>query len=90
MMDTKLFIATFISIFVAELGDKTQFAAIAASAQSKSTTTILLAVVLALIFAGSIGVLAGKMIGNYIDPTAIKWVSGGLFILIGVWILVAK
>ncbi len=89
-MDTKLFFATFISIFVAELGDKTQFAAVAASAQSKSTVTILIAVILALSLAGGLGVLAGRFIGELIEPSYIKWISGTLFIVIGAWILLGK
>lgn len=86
-MDLKLFIATFVTIFIAELGDKTQFAAMAASAQSKSTLTVLMAVILALSLAGLIGVLAGRFIGTYFDPQIARYVSGSLFILVGLWVL---
>ncbi len=86
-MDLKLFIATFITIFIAELGDKTQFAAMAASAQSKSTVTVLVAVILALSLAGMIGVFAGRFIGTYFDPQVARYVSGGLFIAVGLWVL---
>lgn len=89
-MDYKLFIATFATIFLAELGDKTQFAAVAASAGSKSTFTVLLAVVLGLSTAGALGVVAGRFIGMHLSPELMKWMSGSLFILIGVWILVFR
>ena len=86
-MDWKVFLTTFGTIFIAELGDKTQFAAIAASAGSSSKFSVLLGVVLALSFAGILGVLAGSLLGEFIDPSVMKWVSGGLFIAVGVWII---
>lgn len=86
-MDYKLFLATFVTIFLAELGDKTQFAAVAASAGTKSTFTVLLAVVLALSIAGALGVVAGRFIGMHLSPELMRWMSGGLFVIIGVWIL---
>jgi len=89
-MDWKIFATTFATIFLAEMGDKTQFAALAASAGTKSTLTVLAAVVLALALAGALGVLAGRLIGQFIDPQQLKWVSGSLFIAIGIWILVSK
>jgi len=86
-MDLKIFIATFTTIFIAELGDKTQFAAFAAATQTKSIFSVLLGTVLALSIAGTIGVLAGSFLGSFIDPTKMKFFSGGAFILMGVWVL---
>lgn len=87
-MDWKIFGTTFLTIFIAEMGDKTQFAALAASAGTKSTMTVLMAVVLALGLAGALGVICGKFLGQTLDPQMMRWVSGGLFIAIGTWILV--
>jgi putative Ca2+/H+ antiporter (TMEM165/GDT1 family) len=89
-MDWKVFGTTFVTIFIAEMGDKTQFAAMAASSSSKSTLSVLLAVVLALSLAGIIGVVAGRILGSFLDPALMKWVSGIMFISVGVWILLAK
>jgi putative Ca2+/H+ antiporter (TMEM165/GDT1 family) len=60
-VDWGVFLSTFITIFLAELGDKTQFAALAAASQTKSTTSVLLATVLALSVAGTLGVAAGSV-----------------------------
>jgi len=87
-MDWKLFSATFVTIFIAEMGDKTQIAAMAASSQSKSWLPVLLAVVLALSIAGTLGVVAGQVLGSYLKPEIMKWVSGSIFIAVGVWTLV--
>jgi putative Ca2+/H+ antiporter (TMEM165/GDT1 family) len=89
-MDTKLFFTTFLTIFLAEMGDKTQFAALAASSQTKSTWTVLFAVVLGLGLAGAFGVLFGRALGEFVSPYAMKWVSGCLFICVGIWVLVSK
>lgn len=89
-MDWKLFLTTFMTLFIAEMGDKTQFAALAASAGTKNTTSVLLGVILGLSLAGALGVVAGRFIGDVIDPTQMRWFSGGLFIIIGIWVLFSK
>ena len=85
-MDWKLFTATFVAIFVAELGDKTQFAAIAAAAQSKRVIEVLLAVILALSLAGCLGVLFGRLLTSFVDLQVLRYLSGTLFIAMGVWV----
>lgn len=89
-MDWKIFASTFVTIFLAEMGDKTQFAALAASSQTKSTMSVLLAVVLALALAGTLGVLFGRYLSELLNPVTMKWISGGLFIAAGIWILSGK
>ncbi|MCB0357092.1 MAG: TMEM165/GDT1 family protein [Bdellovibrionales bacterium] len=89
-MDWSVFGATFLTIFLAELGDKTQFAAFAVSAQSKSTLSVLLGTVLALAVAGSLGVIFGSFLGKYIDPQKMKFIAGIAFIVMGAWILLKK
>lgn len=89
-MDWKIFASTFITIFLAEMGDKTQFAALAASTQSKSTASVVTAVVLALGLAGVLGVVCGKYLGSIINPQLMRYVSGGLFIGLGIWVLSGK
>lgn len=87
-MDWKLFATTFISILFAEMGDKTQFAAMGLSSSNSSTVSVWLGVVLALAVAGTIGVVAGKLLGQTLPPNTLKWISGSLFIAMGVWTLI--
>ena len=89
-MDWALFASTFITIFIAEMGDKTQFAALAASANSEKIWPVLLAVVLALGLAGTLGVLFGRVLGVYLPAQYLKPISGGLFILMGLWIIIGR
>ena len=89
-MNWSLFISTFMMILVAEMGDKTQLAAMSASANTQGRgefISVWLAAVMALIVAASLGVLAGKLLSQYLTPQITKWVSGVLFIGIGVWTL---
>lgn len=89
-MDWKLFATTFVSIFLAEMGDKTQFAALAASSQTKNTAVVLVAVVLALGMAGALGVVFGRAVGEVLSPNTTRWISGSLFIAVGIWVLTSK
>ncbi|MBI3534741.1 MAG: TMEM165/GDT1 family protein [Deltaproteobacteria bacterium] len=86
MWDWKFFFATFLTIFVAELGDKTQFATLAASSQAKSVWVVLAAVILGLSLAGTIGVVVGKTFAQFINPDVLRYVSATLFITLGIWI----
>ncbi|MDP2691466.1 MAG: TMEM165/GDT1 family protein [bacterium] len=79
------FITTFLAVFLAEMGDKTQLATFGFAAQEGSKLTVFLAASLALITASAIGVLAGSLIGKTIPIHYIKYGSGILFIGIGVW-----
>jgi putative Ca2+/H+ antiporter (TMEM165/GDT1 family) len=89
-MNWQLFVSTFVTIFLAELGDKTQFAAVAASSKAESLKEVLLAVVLALSLAGALGVLAGKALAAVLNPEWMRWISGSMFILVGLWVLISK
>lgn len=86
-MDWSIFWGTFVTIFVAEIGDKTQFAAMAAASQSKTVLPVLLGTVLALSLAGTLGVAFGSVLGKFIDPEKMKLIAGALFILMGAWII---
>ncbi|OGG99628.1 MAG: hypothetical protein A2600_08720 [Candidatus Lambdaproteobacteria bacterium RIFOXYD1_FULL_56_27] len=89
-MEWKIFITTFVTIFLAEMGDKTQFAALAASSETKATYTVMAAVVLALGLAGVLGVIAGRFLGEWVDPQRLKYLSGSLFIAVGIWVVLGR
>ena len=87
-MDPKLLATVFASVFIAELGDKTQLATLLFAADANvSKVSIFLAASAALIVATGIGVLAGGFVSQYVSPAALKYVAGAGFILIGVWTL---
>lgn len=82
----KLFATVFAAIFIAELGDKTQLATLLfASRDGSNLGTIFIAASAALIATTAIGVLAGAVISNYIEPRYLAYIAGIGFIFIGVW-----
>ena len=89
-MDLKLFATVFATIFVAELGDKTQLATLLyASDASHPRMTVFAASAAALIATSAIAVLAGSVVAEYVDPKIIRWIAGLGFVGVGVWVLLA-
>lgn len=85
-MDLRLFAAVFGTVFLAELGDKTQLATVLfASRAGTGLVTVFVAASLALVGATAIGVLAGATISSHVQPRYVSYVAGIGFILIGVW-----
>ena len=85
-MDLKMFAVVFGSVFLAELGDKTQLATLLFAAKdSVSLLTVFLAASLALIAATGIAVAAGTVVAQHVDPKMLSWVAGAGFIVIGAW-----
>lgn len=89
-MDWRVFITTFGVIFLAEMGDKTQLAAMTMAAETKKPLAVFIGAALALVCVSAIGVLVGGLLGQYIPLIWIKRVSAVAFIVIGVLILLDK
>ena len=77
-----VFLSTFITIFLAELGDKTQMATLLLSAQSQSPFTVFLGAGLALIATSLIGVLLGQWISKRVSEETLDICAGILLLLI--------
>ncbi|HLL55829.1 MAG TPA: TMEM165/GDT1 family protein [Myxococcaceae bacterium] len=84
-MDWKLMGSTFIAVFLAELGDKTQLATFNLAAGSNSRWAIFIGSAAALVATSAIAVLAGEAVSRVIPPHWLKRVAGVAFVLIGVW-----
>lgn len=87
-MDFKLFFSTFLLIFLAELGDKTQLAALARTATADSAKwTVFSAAAAALVFSTLIAVLIGSALTRIIPEHMIRMGAAILFLLFGVLLL---
>jgi len=90
-MDVKLFATVFLTVFVAELGDKTQLATLLyASDVSHPKLTVFAASAAALVLTSALGVLAGSLLAEHVSPKLVRWVAGAGFIAVGVWVLLAR
>ena len=88
-MNVKLFITVFTSVFIAELGDKTQLATLLFAAdKDASKLTVFAGASLALIVASGIGVLAGTIMSQHVGQKYLHYAAGAGFIAIGIWTLV--
>ncbi|MBP1725108.1 MAG: hypothetical protein H6Q51_406 [Deltaproteobacteria bacterium] len=89
-MDFKTLLTTFGLIFLAELGDKTQFAALCLSADNQSRLSVFLGASLALVTSALLAVLLGAVLARCFPPYIIKTVAGILFVVMGVVMLIAR
>ena len=89
-MDLRVLLTTFGIIFLAEMGDKTQLAAMTMSAQTKKPWAVLLGASLALAAVSALGVLVGSVVGDYVPLIWVKRVAAMAFIVIGVLMLAGK
>jgi Ca2+/H+ antiporter, TMEM165/GDT1 family len=87
-MDWRLFFGTFGLIFLAELGDKTQLASMAASAGTKSPLSVFAGASLALVTSTLIAVLVGSTIHRLVPEHYIKILAAILFFTFGAFFLV--
>lgn len=85
-MDTKLFATVFATIFLAELGDKTQLATLLFASRSPANLlTVFVGASLALVLTSLIGVAAGSLVSQYVDPKYLAYAAGVGFVAVGVW-----
>ena len=88
-MDLKILFVVFGTVFLAELGDKTQLATVLfASRPEVSLVTVFVGASLALILSSLLAVAAGSVISQYVDPRYLSFIAGAGFIIIGIWTIV--
>ena len=86
MLITLLF-TTFVTVFLAEMGDKTQLTTITLSSTTNKPLAVFIGSSVALILATLLGALAGGSIANLIPAFLLKLLSGIVFLIIGIKLL---
>jgi putative Ca2+/H+ antiporter (TMEM165/GDT1 family) len=85
------FLTVFVTVFLAEIGDKTQLATLLFSAKGESSRWVIFAASsTALVLAAGIGVLVGGQLEKFVSPGTLKLVAGLGFIGVGLWTLASK
>ena len=85
-MVLSLLLSTFLTFFIAELGDKTQIATLMLSAESGRPVIVFLGSSIALISSSIVGVLIGKWVSKKISPSKFALFTGALMILISIFL----
>jgi len=89
-MEWKIIMVVFVTIFLAELGDKTQLATLIYAAKYQKTFSVFLGASLALICSSFLGAYIGGYVGKYIPQPLVRIIGGSLFIIIGLIILLKR
>lgn len=84
-MDIKVFLTAFTTLFLAEMGDKTQLAVITLTASSKKPVSVFLGAILALGIVTLLGVFFGEGVVKIIPEEVLQRVAATAFIGIGLW-----
>ena len=86
-MELALLLSTFVTVFLAELGDKTQLATVALSGTSDRPLAVFLGSSSALVLASLIGALAGGSIATLIPTDLLQLAAAIGFFVIGIRLL---
>ncbi|MHC5936184.1 TMEM165/GDT1 family protein [Nostoc sp.] len=77
-----VFGTTFVTIFLAEIGDKTQLSTLLMSAESHSPWVVFIGSAAALITTSLLGVLLGSWIANQLSPKTVEKSAGVMLLVI--------
>ncbi|NDC34426.1 MAG: TMEM165/GDT1 family protein [Synechococcaceae bacterium WB9_2_112] len=81
-----VFVTTATTVFLAELGDKTQLAALLLSAQSGQPLVVFAGASLALICSSLVGVVLGRWLARLLAPELLERLAGILMVVLGLWL----
>jgi len=87
----KTYAMVFVSVFLAELGDKTQLATLTfAATPGVGRLGVFLAAAGALVTSSLLAVLVGERLAAWIPPHYLTRAAGVLFVAIGGWLLFTR
>lgn len=86
-MDFALLISTFFTVFLAELGDKTQLATVAISGTSNRPLAVFIGSSSALVLASLIGAIAGGSMASVVPADLLQLLASAGFLVIGIRLL---
>ena len=85
-MDARFFLTVFTTVFLAELGDKTQLATFLYAADAdRSKLVVLVGAASALVVTSAIGVALGSAVAQFVSPRVLSRLAGAGFVAIGIW-----
>ena len=86
----KTFGTIFLTVFVAEIGDKTQLAALSLAAGGRSKLAVFIGSAAALCATSAIAVAAGAGVSRLVSPLWLRRIAGGVFVALGLLFLLTR
>ena len=87
----RVFLTVFATVFLAEIGDKTQLATMLFASEAKVNKWVIFAgSAAALTLAAAIGVMVGAQLERIVSPKTLKVIAGAGFIAIGLWTMISR
>jgi Ca2+/H+ antiporter, TMEM165/GDT1 family len=80
-------LTTFVTVFLAELGDKTQVTTLMFTAQSRSPVVVFFGAAIALVLSSLIGVIAGRWLAKNFSPQLLDTLAGLSFMCLAIGLL---
>ena len=87
-MILSLLLSTFLTVFIAELGDKTQLATLTISGTTNKPLAVFLGSASALVFASFLGALTGGSISKFLPEVVLKSIAAITFLIIGLRLII--
>jgi putative Ca2+/H+ antiporter (TMEM165/GDT1 family) len=81
-----VFLTTATTVFLAELGDKTQLAALLLSAESGQPLVVFVGASLALVSSSLVGVLLGRWLARLMAPHQLERAAGIVMVALSLWL----
>lgn len=78
-----IFLSAFVAVFFAELGDKTQLAALTLASSSAQKWQVFLGASAALVLSTLIAVAFADVIAKFVSPVVLKRLAGAIFLILG-------
>jgi len=85
-MDWKLSLTTFATVFLAELGDKTQLATFALASDGSSRFAVFIGSAGALVLSSAVAVLSADLVSRFISQRTMNQAAAVLLIGLGIWL----
>jgi Ca2+/H+ antiporter, TMEM165/GDT1 family len=86
-MDFKLAGTAFVTVFLAELGDKTQLTTLSLASGTGNRLSVFVGSASALVLSSLVAVLAAEAVGRLISPLWLSRAAGLLLLGLGAWTL---
>jgi putative Ca2+/H+ antiporter (TMEM165/GDT1 family) len=86
-MDWRLLGLSFVMVFLSELGDKSQLAAITLGGNARSPRIAFLGIASGLVFTSFLGVLLGEGVSQVLPTYLLKAIAAIGFATMGLWLL---